>query len=150
MELVLCEGKQEAEGIAIRSNGVGTRAPLLNEAFHEERLQQRRKRSHRHFHGFPPVSRRSNRLVANCSNSGTASRYQYVSFTWVWPRYVASLGISRSTSRPTRYQLIKVWTAKRCRRSCSRGPLPRRLPGGRKPILREVCKKAHSTILSVI
>src|SRR5436309_15911025 len=31
---------------------------------------------------------------------GHASRYQYVSAVWTWPRYVDSLGSSRSTSTP--------------------------------------------------
>jgi hypothetical protein len=54
------------------------------------------------------------RRPISSSNSGTASKYQYVLAGSACPKNVDSSGIRRSTSSPVRYQSSSVRTAKAC------------------------------------
>src|SRR5215510_3074998 len=71
------EAQEETERVAVARHCVGAGLSLLAQAIGEEALQQRRKAGGRHRR--PSSSALVTRAAANWSNSGTASRYQYVS-----------------------------------------------------------------------
>ncbi len=100
-EPLLGKPEQQPKRIAVGRNGMGARSLLADEPFGKETLQQTREgRGGRH--GAPVFPASVSRSVASCRSSGTASRYQYVSWTCTWPRYVASTGRSGSTAPPPR------------------------------------------------
>jgi hypothetical protein len=107
---------------------------LGEEPLGEEALQKSRECGDG-VHREPP-QRLSNRKAACLMSFGCADRYQYVSLMLLWPRYVASVGITRSICEPDRDQRNNVSVAKRWRKSCRRGPCG--LIELRKPTLREI------------
>src|SRR5664280_1620702 len=75
---------------------------------------------------------------------GLAWRYQYVSVTCAWPRYVLSPIMWRDTAAALRGHRSREWTAKLWRRSWIRGP---RRPGDpRSPMDRVNCRKMAMTV----
>lgn len=78
------EPQQQTKRIAIPGNRVRTGLTLLKQAMRKEMLQQGGKAGGHHW--SRSVVAPATRAAAKCSNSGTASRYQYVSFTCTWPR----------------------------------------------------------------
>src|SRR6516162_2630416 len=133
----LRKAQQQTERVAVGGDRMGAYLALCEEALGEEALQQCWQG--RDAHGDPP-QRRSRRSAACFSSSGWAERYQYVSAMFEWPRYVERVGISRSIWPPARDQRSSVSVAKRCRKSCRRGP--RRICGVRSPTVRETASKA--------
>src|SRR5262249_17361603 len=69
------EAEQQAEGVAIPGDGVGTGPLLRDQSLGEESLEQRRKTDGLH---WAPLGRcgLTSRSVANANSSGTASIYQ--------------------------------------------------------------------------
>src|SRR6516165_1670203 len=133
----LSKAQQQTERVAVGGDRMGTYLALCEEALGEKALQQCRQG--RGAHGDPP-QRRSRRNAACFSSSGWAERYQYVSAMFEWPRYVERVGIWRSISAPARDQRSSVSVAKRCLKSCRRGP--RRICGVRSPTVREIVSNA--------
>jgi hypothetical protein len=79
--LVVREAQQQREGVAIGGDGARARVTLDDQPVGEERLQRGRERTHDNTPGGC-----SRRWPTNCSNSGTASRYQYVPAGSTCPR----------------------------------------------------------------
>ena len=76
------EFKEQLERICIRVRRVGAGTAFEGKAVLEEGGEVWRERRH----GHPPVTKRSHWSATACINSGTASRYQYVSATVLCPR----------------------------------------------------------------
>src|ERR1019366_3458513 len=66
------EAQQEAEGVAIRGEGVRARPSLDHQPVHQERLQCRGQGAHR----SPPPGRLSRRAAMSSMSSGETDRYQ--------------------------------------------------------------------------
>jgi hypothetical protein len=109
-------GDQQLEAVAIGGNGVRARMPLRHEPLGEERLEGRRDEAHR-----SPSKTASSRAATGAMSSGVEVRYQYVDAGFTWPITVDSSGKSAPTSAPASCQEVSVETAKRWRKSCSRG-----------------------------
>ena len=71
--LVVREGEQQPERVAVGGDRVRTRVALRDQTFGEERLQRRGDEAHESTSGSC-----SRRWLISSSSSGTASRYQYV------------------------------------------------------------------------
>src|SRR5262249_19588003 len=74
VQMLLGELQQQAKGVAIGTNGMRTRLPLIHQAVSEELFQQRGERDRGLHDCFSQYS--SNRLTASPINSGQALRYQ--------------------------------------------------------------------------
>src|SRR5207248_7388349 len=70
--------QKQAEAISISRDGMRARLPLAKQAIGKEGLEKRRKAGGNH----GCASRWISRSIVSCMSSGTASRYQQVSFTW--------------------------------------------------------------------
>ena len=138
-QTLLCKHEEQSKRVPIGSKGVGTHPSLGNQSLGEEAFEQRSEVAggiHR-----VPFQRRSRRSATAAISFGVARKYQYVSVTCTCPRYVESTGKRRSTGCPSSYQRCRVSMAKRCRKSCNRGPWL--APIFRMPIARETCQKTR-------
>src|SRR2546425_9376259 len=96
----MSKGDQETERVPIICDSVRTGIALMHQSLGEVGLQQFGEGG-LSFHR--PASFGCKRRVASCNSSGTAERYQYVSRTRTWPRYVLNSGKCTSTSVLVRY-----------------------------------------------
>ena len=78
MQAPVCKVKQQAKGVAIRTDGVRTDLSLMHQAFDEEPFQECGKT--RWFHGDSSHCF-SKRFTTSPMSSGQIVRYQYVSLT---------------------------------------------------------------------
>src|SRR5437660_411109 len=81
VQLLLRERQQHAKSVAVRTDRMWTRLPLLHEALGEKPFQQRSEAGSSGCHDWPS-QQRSRRAIACCISSGHALRYQNVSLMW--------------------------------------------------------------------
>lgn len=119
--MILHVTQQQTKCVAIAGDGARAGVALCEQVLAEEVLEElgerQRGRGRRHrapSGGVLGSTSAAKRSAACASKSGEAVRYQYVSVTCAWPRYVASEATSGATSTPAAYQSrsrrhAKVW-----------------------------------------